>query len=77
MDYRPKFSRIEELPLTITKGSPSQKFKYKFIILYYLGNMIRSLVISNICLSGSNDSIDTLKEYSGNAVMFLGPNRNL
>jgi hypothetical protein len=39
--------------------------------------MIRSLVISNICLSGSNDSVDTLKEYSGNTVMFIGPNRNL
>lgn len=39
--------------------------------------MIRSLLLSNICLSSSNEAVETFKEYSGHSVIFLGPNRNI
>lgn len=39
--------------------------------------MIRSLVLSNICLSGTNDTIENFKEYSGYQVQFIGPQSNL
>lgn len=61
MDFRPKFTSLEELPLSIVKGVPGQKLRYKILIGYYLDNMIRCLVLSNICLSGTNDTIDNLK----------------
>lgn len=61
MDFRPKFTSLEELPLSIVKGVPVQKLRYKILIGYYLDNMIRCLVLSNICLSGTNDTIDNLK----------------
>jgi|JI9StandDraft_2_1071091.scaffolds.fasta_scaffold1108213_2 hypothetical protein len=35
------------------------------------------MVFSDICLYGTNDSIDNLKEYSGHAFLFLGPPSNL
>ena len=38
--------------------------------------MIRSLILS-VPLAGSNDNIETYKEYSGQATLFLGPPRNL
>lgn len=39
--------------------------------------MIRCYVLSNICLSGTNDNIDNLKEYSGYSFHFLGPQSNI
>lgn len=63
--------------MSIVKGVPVQKLRYKILIGYYLDNMIRCLVLSNICLSGTNDTIDNLKEYSGQAFHFLGPQSNL
>jgi hypothetical protein len=57
MDYRPKAIDIKELPMVINKRVPTMKPKYKFLISYYLGNMVRSLVLSNLYLSNSNDSI--------------------
>jgi hypothetical protein len=38
--------------------------------------MVRALVLSNVCLVGG-EVVETLKEYAGHAVIFLGPNRNL
>lgn len=54
VDYRPKFSTLEELPIQITKGVPSRPIRYKFLVNYYLGNMIRSMVISDISLASAN-----------------------
>jgi hypothetical protein len=39
--------------------------------------MIRSIVLSDVNLSGSNDNIDSYKEHSGHAAIFLGPQANL
>ncbi len=39
--------------------------------------MIRCMVLSNICLVGTNDTIENLKEYSGYSFHFLGPQSNL
>lgn len=61
MDYRPKFCLPDELPMKIEKGVPSRPIRYKFLINYYLGNMIRSLVLSDVGLSGNNDNIDSFK----------------
>lgn len=47
------------------------------MVTYYLDNMIRCLLLSNIVLTGSNDVIDNLKEYSGHAFHFIGPQSNL
>ena len=57
MDYRPKFCILDELPIKITKGVPSHKLRYKFLINYYLGNMVRSIVLSNIGLLTNNENI--------------------
>lgn len=77
MDFRPKFTTLEELPINIVKGVPAEKIRYKILIGYYLESMVRCLVLSNICLSGINDTIDNLKEYSGQTFHFLGPLSNL
>jgi hypothetical protein len=39
--------------------------------------MIRSLVLSDVPLAGSNDNIESFREYSSQAALFLGPQRNL
>lgn len=57
MDYRPKFCMLDELPLKIDKGIPNHKLRYKFLINYYLGNMVRSIVLSNIGLLTNNENI--------------------
>ena len=36
MDFRPKFVRLEELPLKVVKGVPTCKLRYKVLITYYL-----------------------------------------
>lgn len=77
VDFRPKFVELEELPLDIKKGVPAQKIRYKIMITYYLESMVRCMVLSDICLSGTNDSIDNLKEYPGHAFLFLGPSSNI
>ena len=47
------------------------------MVTYYLDNMIRCLVLSNILLSGSNTGIENLREYSGYSFLFLGRECNL
>jgi hypothetical protein len=39
--------------------------------------MVRCLVLSNICLSGTNNAIENLKEYTGHSFQFLGPHKNM
>ena len=77
MDYRPKFANPSELPLHIEKGSPSHELRYKFMLTYYLGNMVRSMLLSNIRLLGGSDHIEKFKEYSGHYLLFLGPPCNI
>ena len=47
------------------------------MLTYYLGNMIRSMVLSNIRLLGGSDNIEKFKEYSGHCLLFLGPASNI
>jgi len=43
--------------MAIVKGVPAQKIRYKILVTYYLDKMIRCLVLSNICLAGTNNAI--------------------
>lgn len=63
-----KILRLEARPLTLSTFN-----KAKFLINYYLGNMTRVLLIYNVNLQQTSDTIEFYKEYQCNMGIFLGP----
>lgn len=68
-----EYKELKVLKLDMRPNSISLAKKTKFMLLYYLNNVVRVLTISNLNLKEKNETLATYKEYSGSWIMFLGP----